>query len=95
MALRDARSTLTKFLASLWDALNDDSIYVSFDRTCIVPDEDSEVVTHARPATERDRAAIREQRISKMRYDPVAVEKRERQIAFSKHQLLDFRRKRG
>jgi hypothetical protein len=95
MALRDARSTLTKFLASLRDASKNDDYVKSFEKSCVVPDDDSEVVTHAHPATERDRAAIREQQISKMQYDPVAVQQRELKIAFGKSQLLNFRRKRG
>lgn len=87
--LRDVKM----LLASLRDVLEPKDDFVKFEKSCIVPDDFSEVVTHAHPTTERDRAQIREQKIEKMRYDEVAVSARERQIAISRGRALRFIRK--
>lgn len=63
--------------ADILDALGP----VTYEPSCVVPPDDSEVVRHARPLTPEDAAQLREQAIARMRYDAEAVRSRERRIA--------------
>jgi hypothetical protein len=52
--------------------------------SCVVEPDDSAVVRHARPLTPEDAAQLRENAISRMRYDEAAVRSRERRIAIER-----------
>ena len=66
-------------------------IYVTFEPTCVVPDEpvESAVVRHAQPLDDHARAQILEQRIARMEH-PVAVAARERRIALERGNVVDI-----
>lgn len=66
---------------------------VAFEPSCVVPLDESEVVRHARPATAADRAALREQALARMTYDPHAVQQRERRIALERGRVSQIRRR--
>jgi hypothetical protein len=50
---------------------------VSFDSSCVVPVDDSEVVRHAAPLDDRARAQLREQHIDRLVRDHAAMQARE------------------
>lgn len=59
----------------------EDEMSVTFEPSCVVPDDDSCVVRHARPLDEQARQQIREQQIARLRRDDAAIAARERRIA--------------
>jgi hypothetical protein len=59
----------------------EDPMTVTFESSCVVPDDDSCIVRHARPLDEQARRQIREQQIARLRRDEAAVAARERRIA--------------
>jgi len=68
--------------------------YVSrWEASCVVPDDDSEVVRHAGPPDERARTMLREQAIARLVYDPIAVAHRERRIALQRGRVAILRRR--
>jgi len=66
---------------------------VAFEPSCVVALDESEVVRHARPATPADLAALREQAIARLTYDPHAVQQRERRIAVERGRVSQIRRR--
>jgi hypothetical protein len=66
---------------------------VAFEPSCVVPPDESEVVRHARPAMAADLAALREQAIARLTYDPHAVQQRERRIALERGRVSQIRRR--
>jgi len=64
---------------------------VAYEPSCIVPDDDSEVVRHAAPLDDRARAQLREQAIARLRYDAVAVAARERRVAVARGRVTEIR----
>ena len=66
---------------------------VAFEPSCIVPDDDSEVVRHAAPLDDRARQQLREQAIARLRYDAVAVAARERHVAIARGRVSPIRRR--
>lgn len=58
--------------------------HVTFEPSCVVPDDDSCVVRHARPIDDEARAQIREQEIARLQLDPEAVAARERRVAIER-----------
>lgn len=66
---------------------------VPFEPSCVAPDDPGEVVRHARPATPADLAAMREQAIARLTYDPHAVQQRERRIALERGRVSEIRRR--
>ena len=71
-------------------------IFVDFERDengnprYAVPHDESEIVRHAQPLDDQARAQIREQRIARMKRDPVAVAARERRIALERGNVVDI-----
>lgn len=58
-----------------------DKVFVTFEPSCVMPDDPGEVVTHAHPTTDEDRSRVREQQLARLQADPAAVAARERRIA--------------
>lgn len=68
----------------------DDAVYVHYEPSCVVPDDPGEVVRHARPITDADRAAIHEQYIQQLvaqGRDEPAIAARERRIAIEQDRV--------
>ena len=66
---------------------------VSFEPSCVVPDDPGEVVRGAQPLDETARRQLREQAIARMTYDADAVRLRERRIAIEQGHIRQIRRR--
>lgn len=65
---------------------------VAFEPSCVVEDDPGEVVRHAAPLDAQAAAQMREQQIARLRYDPDAVQARERRIALERGKVREIRR---
>lgn len=54
---------------------------VTFEPSCVVPEDDSEIVRHAAPLDAAARERIREQQIARLHADPSIVAQREARIS--------------
>lgn len=66
---------------------------VQFEPSCVVPDDDSEVVRHAWQPDPQAIAKLREQAIARLAYDPIAVAARERRLALERGRVAILRRR--